>query len=176
MGVLISAIDRSVAVCTSQVARNYSIVYAACVTAFTGDIVRARRLLTLIDWEAWPPERRHTSMNGLGLVAEAYACLDAYDFEGALEVIRAAMNPAEFAAGFAALTGCDNYGRHGEATSPPRPYRCCSRPRLRRLAASPAGRGGYRSRLWVGRRKGDLAGQYVAHRRPARNRGQGPSV
>lgn len=84
----IAAIDRSVALCTSQVTRNYSIVYGACMSALAGDVVRARTLLSLIDWEAWPPEMRHTSMNGLGLVAEAYVRLDALDFAGASDIIR----------------------------------------------------------------------------------------
>ncbi|MFT4230969.1 MAG: NACHT domain-containing protein, partial [Microbacterium sp.] len=86
----LAAMDRSVTLCTSQTARNYSLVYAAGASAVVGDVMRSRVLLAAIDRGAWPRALRDTSMNGLGLVAEAYARLDLLDFAGALDTLRAA--------------------------------------------------------------------------------------
>jgi LuxR family maltose regulon positive regulatory protein len=81
-------INRSVMLCTTQTARNYSIVYAAGIEAFAGDVSRARNLLARLETDAWPEERRGTYLNGLGVVAEAYVHLDALDFTEAARVLR----------------------------------------------------------------------------------------
>jgi LuxR family maltose regulon positive regulatory protein len=79
-------IGRSVALCQTQRARNYSIVYAAAAHAFTGNIARAKAVLASIDTDAWPVELRRTYMNAPGLIAETYAQVDAMDFEGAVKI------------------------------------------------------------------------------------------
>lgn len=84
----LAAARRSVALCSSQTARNYSIVYAAGTSAFAGDLKGARSFLSRIDTDAWPEELRRTYLNGPGIVAEGYARLDALDFAGALGVLR----------------------------------------------------------------------------------------
>lgn len=84
----IATAQRSVALCISQTARNYSIVYAAGMAAFAGDMARAASFATSVDTDAWPEALRHTYLNGLGVVAAAYSCLDKTDFAGALEILR----------------------------------------------------------------------------------------
>jgi len=79
--------DRSVALCHSQTARNYSIVYGAGISAFAGDVSQSQRLLASVDGEAWPDALKRTYLNGLGVVAEGFARLDALDFAGALAVL-----------------------------------------------------------------------------------------
>lgn len=83
----IAAANRSVALCAKPASRTYSTVYSAGMSGFAGDTARAGALMASIDVEAWPPEMRATSMNGLGLLAEAYVRLDALDFAGASEVL-----------------------------------------------------------------------------------------
>lgn len=75
--------SRSVALCRRPVPRNYSLVYVAAMGAFSGDTVGAASALASVDTEAWPPETRGTSMNGLGLLAEALVHLDRHDFSSA---------------------------------------------------------------------------------------------
>ncbi|WP_243229675.1 LuxR C-terminal-related transcriptional regulator [Microbacterium sp. CIAB417] len=84
----LAAMTRSVTLCTSQTARNYSIAYAAGGAAFTGDLVHARSHLAAIDRDAWPQELRRSYMTGLGLVAEAYLLLDALDFAAVIDLLR----------------------------------------------------------------------------------------
>jgi LuxR family maltose regulon positive regulatory protein len=83
----IATANRSVALCRRPASRNYSTVYAAAMTAFAGDTVQAAALVASVDSAAWPPEMRKTSMNGLGLLAEAYVHLDALDFDAASDVL-----------------------------------------------------------------------------------------
>ncbi len=109
----IAATGRSVALCTSQAARNYSIVCAAGATAFAGDIVRARALQATIDHRSWPEEFRGSSMNALGLVADGYACLDALDFAGALDVLREADSYLPTVGFWPFLTAISVSARHG---------------------------------------------------------------
>ncbi|MFT3872590.1 MAG: LuxR C-terminal-related transcriptional regulator [Nocardioides sp.] len=80
--------NRSVALCSAPAPRNYSTVYAAAIHAFAGETMAAEAIVTSIDGSAWPPEMRQTSLNGLGLLAEAYVCLDRHDFERAAAVLR----------------------------------------------------------------------------------------
>lgn len=80
--------NRSVALCARPASRNYSTVYAAAISAFAGDLRQAAALLASIDGNAWPAEMRATSMNGMGLLAEAYLYLDALDFVAAAGVLR----------------------------------------------------------------------------------------
>lgn len=84
----LAAMSRSAALCPSQTTRNYTIVYAAGASAFSGDVARARVLLSSIDDQAWPEELKNTYMNGLGVVAEGFARLDALDFAGAAATLR----------------------------------------------------------------------------------------
>jgi LuxR family maltose regulon positive regulatory protein len=79
---------RSAALCSTVTLRNYSIAYAAGTRAFAGDIAKARALEQSIDTSAWPDEFKQSYMNGLGLVGEAFARLDAHDFAGALDLVR----------------------------------------------------------------------------------------
>lgn len=81
--VALETIDRSVELCARPAPRNYSLVYAAAINAFAGDVARARVLIRAIAVEAWPEELRRTSMNGLGMLAEALLALDAFDFTSA---------------------------------------------------------------------------------------------
>lgn len=109
-----STIDRSVALCSTRMTRDYSIVYAAGFYAFAGELSRARVLCSSIHTEIWPVEFRHSFMNGLGLVADGYQCLDSLDFEGAVNVLRNArsyMHTAEF---WPFLTGISVSARHGQ--------------------------------------------------------------
>ncbi len=80
--------NRSVALCSRPAPRNYSLVYAAAISAFAGDTIAAEAIVSSIDGNAWPPEMRGTSMNGLGLLAEAYVSLDRHDFERAAAILR----------------------------------------------------------------------------------------
>jgi len=84
----ISTAVRSVSLCRTQTARNYSIVYAAGASAFSGDVVRARAFRASIDLDAWPANLTTSYLNGLGVVAEAYDRLDEFDFAGAMELLR----------------------------------------------------------------------------------------
>lgn len=79
---------RSVSLCRSQAARNYSIVYAAGATAFAGDIVRSRNFSSRIDMGAWPLHLQRSYLNGMGTIAAAFERLDALDFGGCLDVLR----------------------------------------------------------------------------------------
>lgn len=79
--------NRSVALCSRPAPRNYSMVYTAGISAFAGDTAGATAIMSAIDADAWPPEMHGTSMNGLGLLAEAYIRLDAHDFTGAEQVL-----------------------------------------------------------------------------------------
>ncbi|MFT4219196.1 MAG: LuxR C-terminal-related transcriptional regulator [Microbacterium sp.] len=95
----LAAMTRSVALCENQTTRNYSVVYAAGASAFSGDVARGSALLSSIDTHAWPDEFRGSYMNGMGVVAEGYALLDAMDFAGAVELLRSTesyMQTAEF--------------------------------------------------------------------------------
>lgn len=80
--------NRSVVLCRRPAPRNYSMVYVAAISAFAGDTAAAGIALASIDVDAWPPEMRQTSMNSMGLLAEAYVRLDALDFAGAARVLR----------------------------------------------------------------------------------------
>ncbi|MCW5951211.1 MAG: NACHT domain-containing protein [Propionibacteriaceae bacterium] len=108
-----AVISRSVALCPTPTTRDYSTVYAAGFNAFTGDLGRARTLSASIDTDAWPVETRKSYMNGLGLVADGYACLDALDFAGAAEVLRDAESYIQTAEFWPFLTGVSVVARHG---------------------------------------------------------------
>lgn len=108
-----SAINRSVALCPTQTTRDYSTVYAAGISAFAGDVARARGLSVSIDTEAWPVELRQSYMNGMGMVAEGYARLDALDFAGAAEVLRGTASYIQTAEFWPFLTGVLVPTRHG---------------------------------------------------------------
>nr|WP_300151493.1 LuxR C-terminal-related transcriptional regulator [Propionicimonas sp.] len=108
-----SAIDRSVSLCPTQTTRNYSTVYAAGTSAFAGDLARAKVLSASIDLKAWPVEWRDSFMNGLGLVADGYARLDALDFSGAADVLRDASSYIQTAEFWPFLTGISVSARHG---------------------------------------------------------------
>ncbi|MEA5054618.1 MAG: LuxR C-terminal-related transcriptional regulator [Propionicimonas sp.] len=84
----IAAASRSVALCTRPAPRAYSLVYVAGIRAFAGEPLQADALVSAIDGDTWPAEMRHTSMNGLGLLAEAYACLDRLAFAEAVDILR----------------------------------------------------------------------------------------
>lgn len=113
IGEAMAAIDRSVSLCPTQTTRNYSTVYAAGTSAFAGDLSRARVLSASIDLEAWPIEWRDSFMNGLGLVADGYARLDALDFSGAADVLRDATSYIQTAEFWPFLTGISVSARHG---------------------------------------------------------------
>lgn len=83
----IAAANRSVALCSKPASRNYSTVYTAAMSAFAGDTLQASGLLASIDAGAWPLEMRSTSLNGLGLLAQAYVHLDAFEFDAAAETL-----------------------------------------------------------------------------------------
>lgn len=84
----IDAISRSVSLCERPAPRNYSMVFVAGLQACIGDTRRAELLLGSIDPDGWSLDLRETSLNGLGLYAEAWARLDALDFAGALTALR----------------------------------------------------------------------------------------
>lgn len=108
------AIGRSVTLCTSAAARDYSLVYAAGIAGFAGDIVRAKAVLASIDARAWPDALRRTYMNAPGVIAEGYARLDALDFDGVLEVLgesESYMATAEFWPFLRALAVSARHGR-----------------------------------------------------------------
>ncbi|QDZ14576.1 NACHT domain-containing protein [Humibacter ginsenosidimutans] len=109
----IAAIRRSVALCTSQTTRNYSIVYAAGASAFAGDIVRSTAFLDSIDGQAWPQELRHTYLNGLGVVATAFAQLDSMDFAAAAETLRQADSYTPTSEFWPFFTAISVSARHG---------------------------------------------------------------
>jgi len=95
----LSVMNRSISLCVSPAARNYSLAYAAGANAFAGDLTRARAFQAAIDTAAWPEGLQQSYMNGLGLMAEGYARLDAMDFAGALDLLSEAesyMQTAEF--------------------------------------------------------------------------------
>lgn len=108
-----AAINRSVALCPTPTTRDYSTVYAAGTSAFAGDVARARMVSASIDTGAWPVDLRHSFMNGMGLVAEGYACLDDFDFAGAAEVLRDAASYIQVAEFWSFLTGISVVARHG---------------------------------------------------------------
>lgn len=109
----VATADRSVALCIRPEPRNYSIVYSAAINAFAGDTVQARELGASIDMQAWPAESRATSMNAMGILAEAYVRLDALDFAGAAAVLResgANMRTSEY---WPFMTAAGVITRHG---------------------------------------------------------------
>jgi LuxR family maltose regulon positive regulatory protein len=104
---------RSVSLCTTQTARNYSVVYAVGATAFAGDLSRSRTFSASIDAAAWPENLHRTYMNALGVVAEGYQHLDALDFAGAADALRgtdAYTTTGEF---WPFFTGISVAARHG---------------------------------------------------------------
>lgn len=95
----VGAIDRSIALCSTPAAREYSTVFAVGFAAVSGDLSSARALSSSVDTGAWPVEFRHSYLNGMGIVAEGHRCLDALDFAGAAEVLRGSesyIHTAEF--------------------------------------------------------------------------------
>jgi LuxR family maltose regulon positive regulatory protein len=105
--VAIATMRRSVALCAAPATRDYSLVYAAGASAFAGDLSQARATLASIDPRTWPEEFRESYMNGMGVVAEAYALLDTMDFEGAIESVRSTesyIQTAEFWPLFTAIS------------------------------------------------------------------------
>lgn len=109
----LATIDRSIARLRTQTTRDFSTVYAAGFFAFAGDLTRARTMSTMIDREAWPAELRRSYMNGPGLIAEGYDCLDALDPSGALEVLRDAESYMPMAEFWSLLAGISVAARHG---------------------------------------------------------------
>jgi len=104
---------RSVALCTRPAPRSYSMVYVAGINAFAGDTARASAVIASIDAEGWPPEMRQTLLNGLGMLAEAYGCLDAFDFAGAAEVLRDTQPYVQTTEYWPFLTAAGVAARHG---------------------------------------------------------------
>ncbi len=122
-----STISRSIALLRTQATRDFSTVYAMGFSAFAGDLTRARIFSASIDRGAWPAEFRHSYMNGPGLIAEGYACLDALDPNGAIEVLRDAeayMPNAEFWSLFAGISVA---ARHGLGQSAAEAHRMLQR-------------------------------------------------
>ncbi|MBL5974489.1 MAG: hypothetical protein D3X82_12205 [Candidatus Leucobacter sulfamidivorax] len=109
----LATIDRSIALLRTQTTRDFSTVYAAGFSAFAGDITRARTMSAMIDREAWPAELRRSYMNGPGLIAEGYDCLDALDPAGALEVLHDAESYMPMAEFWSLLAGISVAARHG---------------------------------------------------------------
>lgn len=108
-----TTIDQSIALLRNQLTRDFSTVFAVAYSAFAGDLARTRRISATIDRDAWPVELRRSSMNGSGFIAEGYACLDAMDPGGAIEVVRGAepsMPQSEF---WSLLAGVSVAARHG---------------------------------------------------------------
>jgi len=83
-----AAIGRSIALCPTATTQNYSLVYAALISAFAGDAVRAQKLLDSVDADAWPLEQRRNYLNAPRVIAEGYLRLDAFDFAGVDHVLR----------------------------------------------------------------------------------------
>ena len=83
----IATMNRSVALCDRPAPRTYSTVYVAGASAFAGETHQAAAIMASVDPNAWPPELRGSSMNVLGLLADAYIRLDALDFPGALDAL-----------------------------------------------------------------------------------------
>lgn len=83
-----ATIGRSVALCPTTTTQNYSLVYAALISAFAGDVVRADKLLDSVDADAWPLEQRRNYLNAPRVIAEGYTRLDAFDFAGVDQVLR----------------------------------------------------------------------------------------
>lgn len=108
-----ATIDRSVALCPTQTTRDYSMVYAAGFRAFAGDLRRARTYSAAVDMDAWPTEFRLSFMNGPGLIADGFYCLDALDFTGAVDVLRDASSYLATAEFWPFLTGISVSARHG---------------------------------------------------------------
>lgn len=106
-------INRSVALCRRQTIRDYSTVYAAGIQAFAGNLTRAKTLAAAVDTEAWPVELRHSYLNGLGLIAQGYGCLDAFDFQGALDIARTAESYLPTAEFWCFFAGIAVSARHG---------------------------------------------------------------
>jgi LuxR family maltose regulon positive regulatory protein len=104
---------RSAALCSTVTLRNYSIAYAAGTRAFAGDIAKARALEQSIDTSAWPDEFKQSYMNGLGLVGEGFARLDALDFAGALDLLREAESYIQTAEFWPFLTAISVAARFG---------------------------------------------------------------
>lgn len=109
----IATASRSVALCTKPASRNYSMVYGAAIHAFAGDTVQAAELVVSIDADAWPPEMRASSMNGMGRLAEAYVCLDALDFAGAADALRESGTNPRTSEYWPFLTAAAVNSRHG---------------------------------------------------------------
>lgn len=109
----LAIISRSVVLCTTQTTRNYSIVYGAGASAFSGDLSRGTALLTSIDWDAWPDELRESYMYGMGVVAEGYALLDAMDFAGALRLLNSTSSYIQTAEFWPLLAGISVAARIG---------------------------------------------------------------
>lgn len=109
----LTTINRSVALCPTPTTRDYSTVYAAGISAFAGDLPRARVVAASIHTDSWPVELRQSYMNGMGVVAEGYARLDELDFAGAMEALRATESYLHIAEFWPFLTGIAVAARHG---------------------------------------------------------------
>lgn len=128
--------SRSITLCQTQTSRNYSTVYAAGISAFAGDLARSRALLATIDLAAWPGDNRQSYLNGLGLVAEGHARLDALDYGGALDVLAEAASYLQTAEFWPLLTAISVAARHGLGQARPEAERVTAE--LRRATAPPA--------------------------------------
>lgn len=84
----IATAERSVSLCARPGPRDYSAVYVSGLNAFAGDTIRAAVVAESIHEDVWPATVRKTSMNSLGLLAEAYRHMDALDFPAAMESLR----------------------------------------------------------------------------------------
>lgn len=109
----VAVMERSVTLCASPASRNYSLVYVAGATAFEGDLERARALLAAISEDDWPADLRASYMNGMGLLAQGFARLDALDFSGASEVLRESRGYIQTAEFWPFLMGVSMMARHG---------------------------------------------------------------
>lgn len=108
-----TALSQSVALSRTQTTRNYSIVYAAGMQAFAGNLPRAKALMATLDIEAWPAELRYSPLSALGILAKGYACLDALDFTRALDVFRGAQSYFQTTESWCLLAGIAVPARHG---------------------------------------------------------------
>lgn len=109
----LAIVSRSVVLCTSQTTRDYSTVFGAGASAFSGNLARSNALLNSIDWGDRPHELRESSMYGMALVAEGYACLDAMDFAGALRVLNSTSSYIQTTEFWPFLTGISVAARIG---------------------------------------------------------------
>lgn len=115
------AIGRAIALNRVPTTRNYSMVFDAGMSALIGRMDRANALLAGVDHEAWPPEQRHTHMNGLGIIAKSLAHLDAFEFSASADVLHDAdsyMQTSEFWCFIAGLWVSTRHGL-GERLAPP---------------------------------------------------------